>query len=309
MNKGLQAEFPDFEAVYHLVIDAVDNYNEEWELAYKLQTQQQQLLTMSGGTNTAVSPMNPMGLASASTADIESRRMMFMTEKEKKAEQIIKQRAELAVKKGTAELDPQIEKTISKDVLAILEQELTKLLAEESEEKVVHNNLPIARKGMVEENVPNGQKPANNAPAQPPQQPPPQPSQPTPQLPPPPLTPSNTVPTKRGSTTTPQNAMMKSPNNTPGNNAANKKSPVPGNSADKDAKAKVGKDGTPSRMDANVVNLEDLFDLDNFSTTAISTGYEDEAGSADHDEDHHVTGSNEFAAELLYIMKLAMSLT
>eukprot|EP01031_Cornospumella_fuschlensis_P038219 gene38219-46440_t len=36
-NKGLVAEFPDFEAVYHLVIDAVDSYNELWEDAYKAQ--------------------------------------------------------------------------------------------------------------------------------------------------------------------------------------------------------------------------------------------------------------------------------
>lgn len=31
------SEFPDFEAVYHLVIDAVDCYNEKWEEAYKEQ--------------------------------------------------------------------------------------------------------------------------------------------------------------------------------------------------------------------------------------------------------------------------------
>jgi hypothetical protein len=36
-NKGLVAEFPDFEAVYHLVIDAVDSYNELWEDAYRAQ--------------------------------------------------------------------------------------------------------------------------------------------------------------------------------------------------------------------------------------------------------------------------------
>lgn len=37
VNKGLVAEFPDFEAVYHLVIDAVDTYNELWEDAYRAQ--------------------------------------------------------------------------------------------------------------------------------------------------------------------------------------------------------------------------------------------------------------------------------
>jgi hypothetical protein len=35
VNRGLQAEFPDFEAVYHLVIDAVDTYNEGWERSFK----------------------------------------------------------------------------------------------------------------------------------------------------------------------------------------------------------------------------------------------------------------------------------
>lgn len=35
VNRGLHAEFPDFEAVYHIVIDAVDSYNEGWEKAFK----------------------------------------------------------------------------------------------------------------------------------------------------------------------------------------------------------------------------------------------------------------------------------
>jgi hypothetical protein len=30
-------EFPDFEAVYHLVIDAVDTYNDRWETVFKQQ--------------------------------------------------------------------------------------------------------------------------------------------------------------------------------------------------------------------------------------------------------------------------------
>ena len=37
VNRGLHAEFPDFESVYHLVIDAVDTYNEGWERAFKEQ--------------------------------------------------------------------------------------------------------------------------------------------------------------------------------------------------------------------------------------------------------------------------------
>lgn len=43
INKGLIAEFRDFEAVYHLVIDAVDTYNEQWEQTFRDQQQQQQV--------------------------------------------------------------------------------------------------------------------------------------------------------------------------------------------------------------------------------------------------------------------------
>jgi hypothetical protein len=39
VNRGLHVEFPDFEAVYHLVIDAIDSYNEAWERAFKEQEQ------------------------------------------------------------------------------------------------------------------------------------------------------------------------------------------------------------------------------------------------------------------------------
>jgi hypothetical protein len=43
INKGLVAEFRDFEAVYHLVIDAVDTYNEKWEQTFRDLQQQQQV--------------------------------------------------------------------------------------------------------------------------------------------------------------------------------------------------------------------------------------------------------------------------
>lgn len=45
INKGLIAEFRDFEAVYHLVIDAVDTYNEQWEQTFRDQQQQQQVMS------------------------------------------------------------------------------------------------------------------------------------------------------------------------------------------------------------------------------------------------------------------------
>lgn len=56
-----------------------------------------------------------------------------MTEKEKKEQLILKQRAELALKKGTAELPPEIERRIELDVLQMLESELCKLLGEDAE--------------------------------------------------------------------------------------------------------------------------------------------------------------------------------
>lgn len=61
--------------------------------------------------------------------------MVFMSEKEKKEELILRQRAELAIKKGTAELDPALEKQIAADVLGALEAELSKLLVEEMEQR------------------------------------------------------------------------------------------------------------------------------------------------------------------------------
>lgn len=65
---------------------------------------------------------------------VEATRMVFMSEKEKKEELILRQRAELAIKKGTAELDPAYEKQIAADVLGALEAELSKLLVEEMEQ-------------------------------------------------------------------------------------------------------------------------------------------------------------------------------
>jgi hypothetical protein len=39
LRDGLISEGADFESVYHLVIDAVDNFNEKWEYAMKTQQQ------------------------------------------------------------------------------------------------------------------------------------------------------------------------------------------------------------------------------------------------------------------------------
>ncbi len=85
VNKGLVAEFPDYEAVYHLVIDAVDTYNEQWEECYREQQQKMLLASMQE----EASPRRFQNKQDSSnqnnnTQNVESRRMMFMTEKEKK---------------------------------------------------------------------------------------------------------------------------------------------------------------------------------------------------------------------------------
>lgn len=274
VNKGLTAEFPDFEAVYHLVIDAVDTYNDQWELAYRLQTQQQQMLVAAANAPPGTTA-NPVAANMVGGMDLESRRLMFMTEKEKKAELILKQRAELAVKKGTAELEAKVEKTIAAEVLATLEQELNKLLREETEERV-HMNLPIARKGIVEDkgnaNGGNGNNAAAGGAAK-----------------------GVVTPGKANATGATTGGAE--------SNSKSKKSPgVPGSAGSSSKK----KESILKVADSAIVNLEDLFDLDNFSTTMTSNN-EDEAGSA-HDDDEQA-GSNEFAAELLYIMRLSMSLS
>jgi hypothetical protein len=85
--------------------------------------------------------------------------MVFMSEKERKEELLLKQRAELAIKKGTAELNPAIEREIGLEVLEALEAELTKLLLADDERDIegqIRSNLPISRKSIRESNVFSG---------------------------------------------------------------------------------------------------------------------------------------------------------
>jgi hypothetical protein len=321
VHQGLTAEFPDFEAVYHLVIDAVDTYNDSWELAYRMQTQSVTASATSGllpttpqsnstssGTTPMFSHINPQIANSA--MDMESRRLMFMTEKEKKAEQVLKQRAELAVKKGTAELDSKIEKSIASEVLATLEQELAKLLRVDllDSEESVHMNLPIAaRKNLITTEGSSMNLTAGMT------------------------SPNFNSNNSNSSNNTAQNNALSGNNkmNSAGattNSNPTKKSPGPPSVSSSSApkkkdsvlKMNVSTSSTGSAgNDSAIVNLEDLFDLDNFSTTMTSTNNDDTnnnhatnnniapGSNADGDEG----GSNEFAAELLYIMRLSMSLT
>jgi DNA-dependent RNA polymerase auxiliary subunit epsilon len=56
-----------------------------------------------------------------------------MTSKEKQDELIMKQRAELAARKGTTVLDYEVEKRIGDSTMSVLEMELRKLLPNEGE--------------------------------------------------------------------------------------------------------------------------------------------------------------------------------
>jgi len=192
-------------------------------------------------------------------ANIESRRMMFMSEKEKKEELILKQRAELAIKKGTAELDPEIEHMISLEVIQALQAELAKLLTEDNEQRV-HMNLPISRKTL------NDDQHKVDLPAVPSSSP-----------------------------------------NTPEKTANKGGNPIQKSSGKDKVKEEIGVGRKKKKEDERVisiVNIDDLFDdmsaLGNAST-------DDDNLSADQDDE--AMKGNEFAAELLYIMKLSVGLT
>ncbi len=210
----------------------------------------------------ANSSSNPNTPNNPNNSNVESRRMMFMSEKEKKEELILKQRAELAIKKGTAELDPEIEQIISYEIVQALQNELAKLLTEENHQRV-HMNLPINRKVFNEDQYKFEIGGSADA----------------------------------ASIDTPDKKIS---------------SKAPGRSSNT-SKEKGKEDGLHKRKkkeDENgntIVNIDDLFDLDNMS--AFGNGSTDDDNySADMQEDETSKG-NEFAAELLYIMKLSVGLT
>lgn len=185
-----------------------------------------------------------------------------MSEKEKKEELILRQRAELAIKKGTAELDPDMEQIISYEIVQALQSELAKLLIEENHQRV-HMNLPISRKVFNEDQYKfeiGGN--TDGTPAD---------------------TPDKKVSSKASGRSA--NAVKEKGK---GDDSANKR------------KKKEDENGN------TVVNIDDLFDLENMS--AIGNGSTDDDNHSELQEDETAKG-NEFAAELMYIMKLSVGLT
>lgn len=307
-NKGLIAEFPDFEAVYHLVVDAVDTYNELWEDAYRAQQLRGESaregaashpspgIPGGGGLGGLPSPLSPQ--ASSSNL-LESRRKMFMSEKEKKEELILKQRAELAIKKGTAVLDEAIEREIGREVLRNLETELQKLLAEESEESV-HWNLPVVRKNMnavmsagmggkkTERKKGGGAGEDDGEEGNPPP-------------PPPPLLLSTSSVSGSISSSTTAGGVASTGAGAAGSGGA-MSSPQSGTAA---AGSSLPNQSPPPPLPA--INIEDLFDVNNSEATDLD-GFRDSDKKAAHkvSEVEEAKKSNEFAIELLYIMRTSI---
>jgi hypothetical protein len=209
-------------------------------------------------------------------SNIGSRRMVFMTEKEKKEELIMKQRAELAIKKGTAELDPEIEKEIAMEVLEALESELTKLLSDNDDgsmiDSKIRTNLPISRKSIQDNILVNNIQYGGST--------------------------LDMIGTENDSS--PHFSSSGASNhNQSTNNSSNR--------------ASILKQSSIGSNNSSEVNIEDIFDFDKFDN------WNHEGNDMNNPNHHHtatineeavnITTSNEFAAELLYIMKTSISLS
>lgn len=183
VSNDLKAEFADFETVYHLIIDAVDSYNEKWEQACKEEEERKVrhcILAIDSIWLTTIH-VHKFRFRSCNRARMPATRckrrthwssrdrshairwnacaclhslmipfysllipQRFMTEKEKKEQLILKQRAELAVKRGVAELSTDIEGDIEQDVLGHLVVELSKLLLPDDLDAIVGPTKEIA---------------------------------------------------------------------------------------------------------------------------------------------------------------------
>ncbi len=288
VKRGVMTEHPDFEAVYHLVIDAVDGYNDRWEAVFK--QQQQALVTQQmqasekkpyrvSNNNKAVALAalnNPSegapvadGLLNADgSAKIVERRQMFMSEKEKKDELIQRQRAELAVKKGTAELDLALEKMIENEVLGALEAELAKLLADDSDDQ-----QPTQK--TVSSAAESSSANATTAPGSNPKG-----------------SPSKSA--QQGSKTIASRSRLNPQHSS--SSAAEQGGGAKAEDTPANAKNKAQQKPQPA------VNIDDLFDLD-----AGDLAHSYQAPSTEQADAPQ--GTNDFAAELLYIMKTSRQLT
>ena len=165
-STSMHETVPDFDQVYHLVIDAIETYNETWEVNYITQleiTRNQEIENqkleeerieaekkekakyqyiappVSKRASVSISKRasllydNPINVENAPIVKRESiivddKRRLFMSTKEKREEDIAKQREELEAKKILSRLDKNIEIKIGKEIIDNLESELMKLV-------------------------------------------------------------------------------------------------------------------------------------------------------------------------------------
>lgn len=113
---------PDFEAVYHVVIDAVETYNDVWEREYRVQEEAEESHVVDGKVDDEQGRRRK---------EVEAKRRLFMSEADKREDDLRRQRAELAAKKGIGHLDPSVERRIQQDSLNNLIEELLRLLVDD----------------------------------------------------------------------------------------------------------------------------------------------------------------------------------
>jgi hypothetical protein len=240
-----------------------------------------------------------------------------MTEKEKKEQLILKQRAELAVKRGVAELSSDIEGDIEQDVLGHLVVELSKLLLPDDLDAIVgpykeiasysgaviSKNRPIGIKESIVYKQPSGidlgsmstswdgavvNKSANE---------------------------TTSISNDRAVYETPQKKVH---NNHSPRHSNNQMSSSPGNKSPRTAEV-APKNAKLSNSNSSSLTIDDLFELyiidpsssghDTTHSAAMFAGSdvasEHSYGSSSEVSEDEVVESNEFAAELLYLLQAA----
>lgn len=162
-STSLHEAVPDFEEIYHLVIDAVELYNDSWETKYldqlettRIQDKENQRLekerleaekkekakyqyiappvtkraSVNIGKTAAMLFENPAPIEGTALRreSLDDKRRLFMSTKEKREEEIAKQREELEAKKTKSQLDSKIEIKIGTEVINDLHNDLMKLV-------------------------------------------------------------------------------------------------------------------------------------------------------------------------------------
>jgi hypothetical protein len=152
--------FPDFDLVYHLVIDAVDDYNEKWEEAYRMQQEieeeearyrdkEREELNKDREQFAKAHPdvkadyygtrkksLDDLRIKGDVQKKIDQRKNLFMNDSEKREELNRRQRAELAAKKGAGVLQRDVQLSLGSGVVDHLDSELFTLLTQEQKSRV-----------------------------------------------------------------------------------------------------------------------------------------------------------------------------